>query len=92
MDDEIPMVAIGYDEMKEGSEKRRKELLDKIKSNKSNKLEEGSDSLKFITLMLSRGKTEEGELLKCDECGKDFIWFEGQSNLCTCGNQLRGDD
>jgi len=83
-DNEIPYVAIGNDELDSKTKARLDELFDK-KDNES--------SLKFLSLAMSRGKTEKGKTLHCDKnCDSLYLVFPyNKPRMCDCGGTIKYD-
>ncbi len=86
---EVPFVAVGNNEippeLRDNYEKRTEEL-GKLKNPTS------KDSLKLLSLVLSRGKTEEGRVVKCPKCKADYIVFPPEiepEKKCSCGEKLQ---
>jgi len=84
MNEKIPYVAIGNDEIDEKAKPRIDELFKTCKSNKE-------DGIKLLSLLLSRGKTEKGKVITCGKCESMYLVFPEEIGIkkCKCGEILK---
>ena len=80
MGKDIPYTAIGCDEIEKEAKPRIKELFETCEINKE-------DGIKLLSLVLSRGKTEDGKVITC-KCGSMYLVFPYDTKECECGEIL----
>ena len=80
--DKIPYVVIGNDEIDDKAKSRIDELWGSKNEN---------DGIKLLSLLLSRGKTEEGKQLHCsNNCEHLYLVFSyDKLSKCECGGTIK---
>lgn len=92
MEKETAYVAVGNNEIpgakRKSYVKRTEELLKQTQQGKDPVLTEDAGR-RLLSLILSRGKTEDGRHISCEKCKSDYIVFSDEEKYCGCGNLIQ---